>query len=214
MPKYRYSDTFREMWNNGDMHVLYNTLNRIGEFYFPYGPEIHDLPIVNIGCGTVPMDGWINADIIPAPHVDEVFDCEKEWPFETDSLRILYASHLLEHLDDVMAFLDEAHRCLHPLGSMVVRVPHSKNTLALAELDHRRALGDKFFQRLMMGGNEKRDLVAMKRPWSNLWMPKIMIHLYEKDMEWLVKLPLSWQKKIVTHMWDICGELAVWLRPL
>ena len=58
------------------------------------------------------------------PQVDvTVGDCQKELPFESNSLRRIIAIHVLEHLNNLPAFLQEAARVLGPSGRLLVVIP-------------------------------------------------------------------------------------------
>lgn len=61
---------------------------------------------------------------------------ETPWPWGDDSARYILASHVLEHLDDVTAFMDEAHRVLGPGGILEIRVPHWQHPNAHQDPTH------------------------------------------------------------------------------
>jgi SAM-dependent methyltransferase len=85
------------------------------------------------------MDGWVNCDYHSTPAADCVFDLTKPWPFASDTVEHIYASHVLEHLPDPWTFFAEAWRVLRPAGSaLMIRVPYGGNTSAWADLTHLR----------------------------------------------------------------------------
>ncbi|GAB3099859.1 class I SAM-dependent methyltransferase [Lysobacter terrae] len=78
---------------------------------------------LHIGCGPCLLPGWINLDVHPAPLATNVL-----WglPFAEGSVRLIFLSHLLEHLfypNDVMPFLSELLRVLEPGGVVRIVVP-------------------------------------------------------------------------------------------
>jgi predicted SAM-dependent methyltransferase len=103
---------------------------------------------LNLGCGAVRPKGWLNTDsslnanlqriplvgtIVPKllhtvsyDNSDVIYmNLNKKWPYKSDSVDIVYASHLFEHLTLVSAelFLNESYRCLKPGGIIRIVVP-------------------------------------------------------------------------------------------
>jgi glycogen(starch) synthase len=58
--------------------------------------EMGDLIRVNLGCGELPLAGYINVDCRRVPEVDVVADVRR-LPFAANSLFEIYSSHLVEH---------------------------------------------------------------------------------------------------------------------
>jgi SAM-dependent methyltransferase len=52
---------------------------------------------------------------------------EKELPFAADSIDEFHASHLLEHLSDPLAFMQELHRIAKPGARVVFHVPYGSS---------------------------------------------------------------------------------------
>jgi predicted SAM-dependent methyltransferase len=103
---------------------------------------------LNLGCGSVRPQGWINTDsslnanlqkipvvgkMITKRFNDVVYDdsnmiymnLNKRWKYADNSVDIVYASHLFEHLSLKSAdlFLKESFRCLKPGGVIRIVVP-------------------------------------------------------------------------------------------
>jgi predicted SAM-dependent methyltransferase len=78
---------------------------------------------LHVGCGTMKLGGWINADIAAHRQLDVVLDCRAPLPFIDASMQYVFAEHFLEHLDQEngIRFLSECHRILAP-ASGVLRV--------------------------------------------------------------------------------------------
>ena len=68
----------------------------------------------------------VTSDILPLPHVDQVFSAET-LPFEANSLRAVYMLNTLHHIPRSLKFLAELERCLVPGGRMICIEP--ANTL-------------------------------------------------------------------------------------
>lgn len=91
---------------------------------------------LHLGCGKHRMEGWVNADLSPAPNVDLAFDVQKDWPLEDNSALTIYASHMIEHLTDPFTFMREAWRVLIPNGTMTLRFPYGGHRAAWWDLTH------------------------------------------------------------------------------
>jgi hypothetical protein len=112
-----------------------------------------DLMRINVGCGTSPTPDWTNFDnswtvrLAPYPHSKRVLgllapssirfaeiasqkkirwaDAVRRIPVPDSVARVLYSSHMLEHLDpeEAKGFLKEARRVLIPGGVLRLAVP-------------------------------------------------------------------------------------------
>ncbi|MEO5891103.1 MAG: methyltransferase domain-containing protein [Ferruginibacter sp.] len=103
---------------------------------------------LNLGCGSVRPESWINTDsslnanlqkipligkIITRPFNKVVYEggnmvymnLNKRWKYSDNTVDIVYASHLFEHLSLSAArlFLAESYRCLKPGGVIRLVVP-------------------------------------------------------------------------------------------
>ncbi len=80
---------------------------------------------VDLGCGRAKAPGFAGMDRVALPGVDVVHDLEDvPWPFPDASVEALRASHVLEHVRDLIPVIEEAHRVLVPGGSFEIIVPH------------------------------------------------------------------------------------------
>lgn len=76
---------------------------------------------------------WTTLDIIAGPHVDIVHDLRIiPYPFEDNSIDIIFMSHVLEHIPWTMTdkVLLEFYRILKPGGSIEIWVPDLKKLVA------------------------------------------------------------------------------------
>src|SRR3954469_7191145 len=103
---------------------------------------------LNLGCGAVRPKGWINTDsslnanlqkipvvgkLITKQFNDVVYEdsnfiymnLNRRWKYPDNSVDVVYASHLFEHLSLKSAdlFLKESYRCLKPGGVIRIVVP-------------------------------------------------------------------------------------------
>lgn len=80
----------------------------------------------------------VYVDVRPFPNVDLVIDLEETpWPIEDGAAKHVNATHLLEHVRNFPAFMDECWRICSPGGSMFFEVPNVKaKDLAFSDPTH------------------------------------------------------------------------------
>ena len=85
--------------------------------------------LVNIGCGLVFHEEWINLDLYPASSSVKKCDISNGLPFADNTIDATYSSHVLEHFSPEMGkhFLAEQYRVLKPGGIIRVVVPDLEN---------------------------------------------------------------------------------------
>lgn len=95
---------------------------------------------LNLGCGRHPLDGWINLDRVAGEGADIVVELGMESiPLEDHSVDCVFASHVLEHIHDIISAMREIHRVLKPGGYLVAAVPHAGHDGAWDDPTHVRA---------------------------------------------------------------------------
>jgi SAM-dependent methyltransferase len=111
---------------------------------------------LHLGCGGDIRAGWINLDSRALPGVDVVADLdacrEKPLPFPADSIDEFLGSHVLEHLSDPLAFLQELHRVARHGAKLVFRVPYGSSDDADQDPTHvRRYFARSFYYFSQLG---------------------------------------------------------------
>lgn len=97
--------------------------------------------VVDLGCGgTKQYPQNLGLDIYPARGVDAVADLSGSLPLADDSVDVLFAVHILEHLIDFLPLVDECHRVLRPGGVLHVMSPWWGHVNAVADPTHVRLL--------------------------------------------------------------------------
>lgn len=96
--------------------------------------------IINLGCGKTRIPGSIGVDAVAIPgSVDIVHDLNvTPYPFGGNVADEIHFYHVLEHLDDPVAKLEEIHRILKPGGILYMRVPHFSSSGAFTDITHKR----------------------------------------------------------------------------
>jgi SAM-dependent methyltransferase len=98
---------------------------------------------LNLGCGREIREGWTNLDRQNLPGVDCVFDLEgcglQPLPFDDDCFEAIEASHLLEHIRNLLPLAQELHRVAVPGTVLTVRCPYGSSDDAWEDPEHVRA---------------------------------------------------------------------------
>jgi SAM-dependent methyltransferase len=98
---------------------------------------------LNVGCGRNILEGWLNLDSSDLPGIDIRFDLEqsrqRHIPLENDSVDEFLFSHVIEHIHDALAVMEELHRLARPGAKCTIRVPHGASDDAWEDPTHVRA---------------------------------------------------------------------------
>jgi len=80
---------------------------------------------LHVGCGPRFIPGFTHVDLVDFPHVDHVADARSLSFAESNSVDLVYASHVLEHFGrwEFMEPLREWYRVLKPGGVLRLSVP-------------------------------------------------------------------------------------------
>ena len=102
---------------------------------------------INIGCGEDIRQGWVNIDINPLDKSVLKLDVDNEkFPFEDNTVDLIEAIDLLEHLHNLIPFLKECYRVLKHGGALYVEVPKFPSDAAIADPTHVRYFVDETFK--------------------------------------------------------------------
>lgn len=78
---------------------------------------------LNLGAGIHRKDGFISIDLSPEYNPDIVADLNNPLPFDNDSIDEIYASHILEHIRNIIGLMNECYRVLKVGGIFDIIVP-------------------------------------------------------------------------------------------
>ncbi|MCK9519725.1 MAG: class I SAM-dependent methyltransferase [Dehalococcoidia bacterium] len=92
---------------------------------------------LDIGCGGAKqVEASIGIDLAHAPAADILADLDRGLPFADASIDCVFAVHVLEHVRDVVALMNDLHRVLKPGGSLHLMVPFAQHVNAIADPTH------------------------------------------------------------------------------
>jgi SAM-dependent methyltransferase len=104
------------------------------------GPRspLTSLPILDIGCGINKHPGAIGLDRNLATRADVIADLDRfPFPFRDSSFREIRATHVIEHVADVIKTVEEIHRLLAPGGRAIIVTPHYTDFSSFCDPTHR-----------------------------------------------------------------------------
>ena len=113
--------------------------------------------MLNIG-GETRLDGWEILNVQPGPAVDHLCDARDLSRFPDNSFSVIYASHIVEHLDykdELSNTLLESNRALKVGGRVLISVPDF-DTVATLILDKEQFSPVERFKlmRIIFGGHK------------------------------------------------------------
>jgi len=91
------------------------------------------LDIIDLGGRLNAWEGFKTVDLMDA---DVIADLNNDWPFADNSVGVIRASHVLEHLISPIHAMNEAHRVLAPGGWLLVDVPSTDGRGAFQDPAH------------------------------------------------------------------------------
>lgn len=91
---------------------------------------------IDLGSGGCKQEGFIGVDRFPLENVDVVADLDGRLPFDSDSVDLVYASHSLEHVRDLMATMREVYRICKDGAQICIVAPYNEQKLNLANPYH------------------------------------------------------------------------------
>lgn len=94
---------------------------------------------LNLGCGKDIKKGWINLDFVKQKGVNVVWNINKfPWPFEDNEIDLIFASHVLEHVEDLTKTMKEIKRVCKKDAKIIIRVPHFSCGVSYRDPTHKR----------------------------------------------------------------------------
>lgn len=94
--------------------------------------------VLDVGCGINKFPGAIGVDLNPASRADVIADIDQPpLPFADGSFAEIRATHVIEHVADVIRTMEDFHRLLAPAGRLVIVTPHYTDFSSFGDPTHR-----------------------------------------------------------------------------
>jgi SAM-dependent methyltransferase len=94
--------------------------------------------ILDVGCGVRKHPGAIGLDSNPRTAADVLADLDRfPYPFRDSSFAAVRATHVIEHVADVVKTMEEFHRVVEPGGRLYIATPHYTDFSSFCDPTHR-----------------------------------------------------------------------------
>ena len=94
--------------------------------------------VLDVGCGQNKFPGATGIDSNPRSHADVLHDLgEFPYPFADNEFETIICRHVIEHVPDVIGFVNELHRITKHGGRLKVVTPHYSNPDWATDPTHR-----------------------------------------------------------------------------
>ncbi|MGL4552054.1 MAG: class I SAM-dependent methyltransferase [Gemmataceae bacterium] len=98
--------------------------------------------VLHLGAGQKYDPRAVNVDLVASTGPDLVHDLDRTpWPLPDGRFEEVWAYDVLEHLDDLIAVMEEIHRVCRPGAVVKVTVPHFSSSNAFTDITHRHYFG-------------------------------------------------------------------------
>lgn len=170
-------------------------------------PENGVVTKLDLACGQRKKEGFVGVDLI-SKEADIQHDLNVyPWPFKDNSIYEIYCSHFVEHVTDLVKFVNEMHRILMPLGTITILAPYYTSIRAWQDPTHVRAINEvtfKYFDRELskaMGvdhylGEANFEILTIKYMLNPEWESK-----GDEARTWAYK-----------HLWNVVDDILIQMR--
>ncbi len=101
---------------------------------------------LDIGCGNNKMPGAIGLDKRACKGVNVISDFEQGLPFKTGCIKTVFLRHVIEHVDDLIQFMEELFRVCQKDAKIIIEAPYYSSRGAFRDPTHRHFISEDTFQ--------------------------------------------------------------------
>src|SRR5262249_43425910 len=173
---------------------------------------------LDLGCGTVKQSDFLGVDRYALPGVNVVVDLNRGLPFRDESVDLVYASHSLEHLDDLLVVMKEIYRVCKPGAQVCIIAPYYQQSLNLANPYHKQTFNEhtpRFWTNAPTAPIEKEEFAHPQAPiWglseSDSRTSDIDLRCLRMEFFYFPEyryLPLEEQRRARQKYLDVCDQI-------
>ena len=158
--------------------------------------------ILDVGCGAFKQPGTIGVDCRLLPGVNVVCDFEHGLPFKDGSVHFAYSIHSIEHMRDLITFMEELYRVCAPGAQVHIRTPYYTSRKAFVDPTHVRYMTEESFEYF-----KHPNYYGLKTNFRTV----SIIYNMRKPFKFL---PAYFQKRCRRYLWNVCEEMTVTLEAV
>jgi SAM-dependent methyltransferase len=179
------------------------------------------LTVLDVGCGNKKVPNAIGLDACLLPGVDVVHDLNCfPYPFAADSIDEIHINHVLEHIPDVIATMEELWRISRPGAKLHIRVPHFTGILAWKDPTHRRSFTSESFGYFGENGysyytHAKFQVMSIRlqystQPKNSRWIA----HVLARPIQWLLDRHPTFGERHLAYLVGGIDEIQATLKAI
>ncbi len=154
--------------------------------------------VLHLGCGKNLIAGAVNVDVRAGVGADVVHDLnQRPWPFPDNRFGAVIATHVIEHLRDTVAVMEEIHRVCRHGASVKIVTPHFSSPNAFTDPTHCHYFGYYSFQ--FFSGEQANafgDPPRFRRRKTSLGFSPTRIRILDRIGVWLADWsPLRYERR-------------------
>ena len=157
---------------------------------------------LDVGCGARKEPETFGVDRRGISGVDVVCDFERTLPFRDSSVHCVFCIHTVEHMANLIHFMEELYRVCAPGAKVYFKTPYYASRKAFIDPTHVRFMTEESFEYFKFPNyyNLKTNFktisisYSMRKPFKNF--------------------PTYFQKRFRRYLWNVCEEMSVTLEAI
>ena len=113
-----------------------------GEFNYEAITSHEQFHRLDLGAGVATQPGFVGVDRFGLPGISVICDLNAALPFRSNSADLVYASHSLEHVDNLLFTMNEIYRVCKHQAQVCIVAPYSAQSLNIANPYHKQSFNE------------------------------------------------------------------------
>ena len=135
---------------------------------------------LDLACGDKKKEGYIGVDINPR-FAEICWNLEQyPWPFADSSVDKIHCTHFIEHVDDIIKFMNELYRVCRNDAIVYIEAPYYSHIMASQDPTHKRLISEMSF--LYFDKNWRKDSGLLYYPIRSDFRIKKLQFGWDKSM--------------------------------